>query len=188
VAGVELRIRRFAQANSEGPSPDRRKMVQAILYGDHSHRTANGVDIHIWKREGILIARFRWNGRQVGVTLGDQLDQAQVLLRDVMHQVETGTFLAPSDPRARARHRRKGPVRPLTIAEFIEEFLGDRQKRHGVSTAQDYRARLQHVLDFFQERDDIRKGYPLAQDINEDFLLEFKNWLGTRMVARNGRR
>lgn len=164
----------------------------------HAHTTANGIEVHIWTRRGWhkgkkggglvwhYMARFRIDGKRVGHTLGEDIDQAEAELRRVMTQIEDGTYVAPSSPEAKRRRKRRA-IPSLTVSDLIAEYLADRRAHKGKKTARTYAGRLAHV-EAFTERDDIRRRYPLARDIDREFVAELNTFLRHREVARNGHR
>ncbi len=48
------------------PLPPSRRMVAAALMGAHTHETADGQCVHVWRRGETYLARGRWNGAAFG--------------------------------------------------------------------------------------------------------------------------
>lgn len=161
-----------------------RQMVQAKLLGAHSHTTVNGVNVQIWERSGKYLARGRHEGEPFGVTLGGGERDAASELRRVMAEIEAGTFLRPSDPAARKKRKQK-PIPQLTLSELVDAFVEDKRRSCSRKTAETYGSRLAHVTSF-AEAPDVRKRYPLAEDVDRDFALDLRSFLQGRQVARNG--
>jgi hypothetical protein len=107
-------------------------------------------------------------------------------LRQLLHEVENGTFLRPSE----RRHRpiKHGPPMHMTLRELVSAYIAAARKRRGKNTASNYKCRLLPLLEF-AERPENRKRWPYVGDIDGecDFALDLKRFLYQRMVTRNGR-
>ena len=55
-------------------------MVRAELMGSHTHRTLDGIQVHVWQRRGKYLARGRYQGQAFGETLGDNVAEATARL------------------------------------------------------------------------------------------------------------
>src|SRR5262249_26181998 len=79
-------------------SPDEaRWMVRAALAGGHSHATLCGVAVHIWRRGEKYLARGRFQGQAFGETLGDDVAVATARLRQLLTEIEAGSYVRPSE-------------------------------------------------------------------------------------------
>lgn len=159
-------------------------MAHAELLGGHTHETANGIRVNIVRREGRYLARGRYQGQAYGVTLGADKAKAQVELRRLLSEIESGSFRRRSE--RPARFFRPLPVHRLTLRELCEACLQEKRKLKGRKTARTYQGRLSHVLDF-GERPEVAKRWSLAADIDRTFVIELRTFLIQRQVSRNGR-
>src|ERR1700727_983150 len=103
------------------PTLDTRHMVRAELLGDHTHTTRNGTSVHIWKRCGKFLARGRHEGRPFGETLGNTDNEARARLHQLLTELETGSFVRPSE--SEKRQLSKGNFPRLTLRQLADEFL-----------------------------------------------------------------
>src|SRR4051794_11990244 len=133
---------------SSGPPTDPgdgRRMSRATLMGRHSHRTSSGVELHIYIRDGKYLARGSLEGRRIGPTIGSTELEAEVRLREILVDIERGTYLRPSEARNRPL---KIPQRQATFRQIADQFLVEKRNLLGKKTFANYRSRLGHVLDF----------------------------------------
>lgn len=161
-----------------------RKMRCAVLMGAHLHHTTCGINVHIWERDGKFLARGRYQGKPFGRTLGADERQAQAELRRLLTAIEDGTFLRPSE--ARRRPLKVATVPAMNLRQLCSEFLTEKRKTCGANTSQDYQCRLAPILDF-AERQESKRRWPLARDIDRHFVVELRVFLVNRQVPRNGR-
>jgi len=161
-----------------------RNMVRADLLGDHTHRSSNGVEVHIWRRGGRFLARGSYEGQRFGSGLGDNAEEAAALLRRLIVEIENGTFIRPSEARKRPLKRGLPPV--LTVRELCDALLTETRKTRGKQTASNYRDRLVPLIEF-AEAPTVRRAWPYADRLDRDFVLAFRQQLLMRKVTRNGR-
>jgi len=159
-------------------------MRQGELLGGHAHETTSGKTVYVWRRGKSYLARGRWNGRYFGETLGNDTATAARNLRRLLNAVEDGAYRPPSE--ARARQLSDDPVPRLTFRQLADEFLTAKRKQVGVQTAADYRARLNPLL-AFAELPPTRKKWPLAADIDTEFVTDARAYLYAYRTTRNGR-
>jgi integrase len=159
-------------------------MVCAELMGGHSHTTLCGINVHVYRRGDLYLARGRYQGRMYGEPLGTTEAEATSRLRQVLVAIEDGTFVRRSE--ARQRLLTDGRMPRLNLRQIANEFLAEKRKARGRSTAAAYRSRLRPVLDF-AELPDTRRRWPLAMDINRDFVAELRVFLYQYPTTRNGR-
>jgi hypothetical protein len=169
-------------ALSQPAAGDGRLMVRGKLLGRHTHER-NGVRVHISVRGGTYLARGSYKGRRFGVKLGQGEDEAERALMALLVELDQGSFVPPSQ--AAKRTIKRGNAPKLDGRELVARFLSHQRQSRGSSTAQDYQGRLDHFIRF-AERRHVRKRWPLAQDINHDFALEFRAFLQQLQLARNG--
>ena len=162
---------------------DSRPMVRSELLGHHTHETSAGVSVHIFKRNGKYLARGRYERRYFGETLGADLQEAKSKLIELIHKLESGTFVPPSDARKQILKTRKIPN--LTLRELCDRFLIEKRKVCGENTARTYLNRLAPVLDFSESARSVKK-WPIALSIDRDFALELIEFLFNRKITRNG--
>lgn len=160
-----------------------REMVRSELMGDHTHETIVGVNVHIYKRDGKYLARGRFERRQFGETLGTDLQGAKSKLRELLHRLDTGTFMPPSDERKQKLKSRIIPI--LTLRELCDRFLTDKRKTRGKNTTRNYLNRLAPVLDFAESAQSLKR-WPAANLLDRDFALGLVEFLFNRKVTRNG--
>lgn len=166
------------------PRPPARRMARARLMGAHSHETLAGVRVHVWERGGKYLARGRYQGRPFGETLGDDPAAATARLRQLLTEIEDGSYVRPSEARRRAVSSGRAPR--LTLRPLVNEFLAEKRKVRGRQTADDYQARLMPVL-AFAELAANRRHWPLARDIDRAFLTSLRPYLYQCQTTRNGR-
>ena len=175
------------RAEAERALPKRgRKMVRAELLGGHSHGTARGKNVHVWKRGEAYLVRGRLDGRQFGDSLGSDPASASVQLRRVLAEMDDGTYRSPSEAAKGQLALMRGPVPRFTFRQLSMEFLAAKRKQVGSQTAGDYRARLMPLL-AFAERTETKRSWPLAASIDADFATEAKAYLFSHRVTPNGR-
>ena len=172
------------QSKSGGRLGRRAKMIRAELMGGHTHATLDGAQVHVWKRGPKYLARGRFQGRPFGETLGASEAEAAARLRQVLAEIEGGSYVRPSE--ARGRPLAKGPTPRLSLRQVIDSFLAEKRKVRGRQTAANYLSRLRPVLDF-AERPAARKRWPLAVDIDREFVVELRAHLHRHQTTRNGR-
>ncbi len=130
------------------------------------------------------MARARYQGRQIGVTLGtDETSAGQQLCR-LLTQLDDGTVI----PRSESNRRRIKQVPParLDLRTLVGGFLAEKRRTKGRKTTNDYTNRLAHILDF-AELPKSRKAWRLASDINREFAIELRSHLFATNITRNGR-
>lgn len=158
-------------------------MKRAELMGRHSHSTRDGAEVHVWIRDGRYMARGRHENRPFGVTLGSNLVEAEAALRQLLNELDNGTFVRTSI--SRRQPLKKSPPARLELRDLINRFLDEKRKLRGKQTAGDYHARLMPALEFLESPAN-RKRWPYATDLDRTFALELRAWLYHRRVARNG--
>jgi len=159
-------------------------MVRAELMGGHTHETLGGPRVHIWLRSGSFLARGRHEGRAFGETLGGDKAGATARLRQILNEIENGSFVRPSE--ANRRVLKKSKSARLDLRQILGEFLAEKQQARGKQTAETYRSRLMPVLDF-AELPPHRRRWPLAMDVDRDFVVELRSFLMNYRTTRNGR-
>lgn len=171
-----------AAGNANGKFP--RRMARAELLGRHTHRTRDGVGVHVWERGGKFLARGSYAGRRFGVTLGDSVDAAESELRHLLVRFDNGTFQRPCE--ARKQILKTGVTPRCSLRELCNAFLAEKRRTRGRKTVEDYRSRLAPVIEF-AELPEFRRRWPLAMDLDRTFAIELKSFLLRRKVSRNGR-
>src|ERR1700693_4233232 len=123
-----------------------RRMVIATLGGKHSHRTPNGIGVHIWCRGVTYMARGSYEAHRFGVQLGDTELEAEAALHELLVNIRNGAFVRPVEARKR-QLKRIAPIR-LTLRQVVDEFLAEKRKTPGRETAATYTSRVGPVLNF----------------------------------------
>lgn len=159
-----------------------RKMVRAELLGCHTHTALCGTRVHVWKRDPTFLARGRYHGRPFGETLGSTVPEASARLRQLLGELENGSFVPPCERRRRIVSHASGGR--LTLRELIDAFLHEKRQTRGKQTAQDYKTRLLPVLAFSDQK---AARWPLAADIDRTFIIELRAFLFQYRTTRNGR-
>jgi hypothetical protein len=159
-------------------------MVAAELMGGHTHTTLVGIQVHVWRRGNRYLARGRYQGQSFGATLGGDPLAATAKLRQLLTCIENGSFVRPSE--ARRRPLSSGHVPRLSLRQLVAAFLTQKRASRGRQTAGDYAARLTPVLDF-AERSASRQRWPLAMDIDSEFVRSLRVFLFAYRTTRNGR-
>lgn len=170
------------ESPQKSPSKSR-KMVRSELMGDHTHNTSGGVNVHIYERSGQYMARGRFERRPFGETLGADPQEAKLKLIELLHRLESGTFVPPSDARKQMLKTRKIPN--LTLRELCDRYLTEKRKVRGEDTASTYYNRLAPILDFAESAHSLKK-WPIALSLDRDFALELLAFLFNRKITRNG--
>ncbi len=163
-------------------SRPQRRMQRAELLGRHTHDTQRGT-VHIWVRDGKYLARGRLAGRAFGETLGADEKAAERRLHELLVGIENGAYQRPSD-RYHQLLRTAG-VPKLSLRELSDRYLAEIRKLRGKQTAVDYRSRLLPVIEF-AESQQSRRRWPLAADMDRDFVVELRAFLHARRVTGNG--
>jgi integrase len=169
-------------ANANGAN--RRQMIRAELLGAHTHAALSGVEVHVWKRGDRFLARGRALGQSFGETLGSDPICAAARLRQVLNQLDNGSYVRPSE--ARKLLIAGNACSRLSLREIITVFLAEKRKRRGQQTAADYRSRLAPVLDFAEKSSSLKR-WPLAVKIDTHFVQSLRAFLFQHQTSRNGR-
>lgn len=164
---------------------DRRQMVRAELMGRHSHRTINGLEVHIWRRASKFLARGSIRKNRFGETLGSEIREAESRLRRILSEIEQGTYQTPSE--TRQRPLKHGPIPRMDFRQMVDRYLSAVRALRGKKTAADYRSRLIPVIEYCETKE-IRSRWPWIIDIdsNLEFALGLKSFLFNRSISRNG--
>jgi len=162
----------------------RRPMVPSQLMGSHSHTALCGTSVHVYRRGDQYLARGRYQGRVFGEAIGRTQAEATARLRQLIVEIENGSFVRPSERRTGLLS--SGKVPRLSLRQLVNEFLTEKRKLRGRRTADNYRCRLRPVLDFAEQPVCLRR-WPLAMDIDRDFAIELRAFLHRHAVTRNGR-
>lgn len=165
-------------------SAGKRRWRRAELMGSHSHATNCGTNVHVWKRREAFIARGFFLGQRFAETLGSTTTQATTRLRQLLTEIEDGSYVRPKEAHQRLISR--GKVPRLSVRQLFDEFLAEKRDTCGEQTAGDYRSRLGHVLDF-AEQPANRQRWPLAMNIDRSFVVELRAALIQKKTARNGK-
>ncbi len=152
--------------------------------GGHTHTTLCGVCVHVWRRGTKYLARGRYQGRAFGETLGEDNARATARLRQLLNEIEEGTFVRPSESRRLPLSRRGAPR--LSLRQLVADFVAEKRKARGRQTAGDYRARLAPVLDFAEKTANLKR-WPLAADVDAEFARSLRAFLFEYRSTRNGR-
>ncbi|AMV17428.1 hypothetical protein [Planctomyces sp. SH-PL14] len=183
--GREPERGKYASVLTESPASGNaaRKMVKAVLMGEHEHEANDGKRVQIYMRSGKFLARLRRGGRQYGMNLGADEKLARAKLLTLLTSLGDGTFVPPSEARKRNRNRKSTPR--ATLPEIVDEYLAHVKKKRGKRTAKSYQGRLCPVLHFADLRESRRK-WPLAADIDLAFATDLRAHLAQQLVSRNG--
>jgi hypothetical protein len=84
-------------------------MIRAELMGGHTHATLDGARVHVWRRGPKYLARGRFQGRPFGETLGASEAEAAARLRQVLAEIEGGSYIRPSEAAKRPLPRGQVP-------------------------------------------------------------------------------
>jgi hypothetical protein len=166
------------------PKTDR-AMRRAELLGQHTHRTANGVEVHIWRRGRRYLVRGRYGKQPFGKTLDADRAVATKELFRLISAIEDGTFQRPSEERRRPL--KHGPVPRLNFRDLADRYVQFVRKLRGKSTARDYFSRLVPAIEFAESKEN-RARWPLVIDIDgcTEFAMGLRSYVMNRTVSRNG--
>ena len=171
-------------AREKSARTKRPTMVRAELLGLHSLDASNGLRIHVWRRGDAYLARGYYKGARFGETLGVDLKRAQTRLMEMVAEIGRGVYVLPSQRNKQQLAHPSG--QRLTIRQLVDEFLTEKRNVVGEQTANDYRARLVPLIEF-AECDRSLKRWPMASNIDREFVVEYRNVISARKVTRNGR-
>lgn len=171
------------QQHASLPAASDRAMRRAELLGGHTHVAVRGEQVHVWERDGKFIARGSYQGRRFGETLGADPIAAASRLRQILVEIESGSYVRPTE--SRSRPLRKGPTPRLTLRELVDRCLTDKRKLTGKNTAATYLSRLVPVFEFAETPQRVRR-WRYAEEIDRSFVVDLRAWLFSREVARNG--
>jgi hypothetical protein len=158
-----------------------RQMIRAELNGRHAFPINENWQAQLYKRDDRYVLRWRQGGRQRGCTLDAGSDVAAELeIRSILERLSNGTFRRKS----RSQH---GPsaIPILSLDELFDRFLDEKRNIRGGHTAKNYASRLAHVRAFTS----TTAGKARSRDaslIDRAFVMELKQFLGSRLVTRNG--
>src|SRR6185437_8063830 len=125
--------------------PCTRKMIRTTLLGAHSHKTAVGINVHCYLREGTYLARGRINGRQFGHRLGVSESDANLALRHLLSAIDNCSFV-PGSQAGRRPLLATAPVPRMRLEEIALRYLEEKRRLKGRKTVQTYRGRLAPIL------------------------------------------
>ena len=125
----------IAMDQGHTPVDPPRRMVRAVLAGSHSHATASGINVHIYRRDGKYLARGRYQRRLFGATLGSSEKAAVVRLRQLLvDEFDVGLIVSFIDcGRFRCNDlsslemRFIGPVHRRSSCLILQVFLCDQR-------------------------------------------------------------
>lgn len=178
-------LQRHVRMPEEGSTKStRRQMVRAELLGKHTHETRTGIRVHVWVRDGRFLARGSFQRKRFGETLGDNERNACARLREILYEIETGRYSAPSDSRKHVIA--KVMSSRLTLRDLLNDFLREKRKLRGQRTCVTYRSRLAHILDYAEQPNQLTR-YPFAENIDRNFIVELRVFLHSCLVSPNGR-
>jgi integrase len=162
---------------------DIRKFERAELLGKPTHETANGVAVHIWRRNEKYLARGSYRRRRFGLTLGTTIKESEAALRNMLVQIEHESFVVPSE--AKRLPIKQKSVPRLSVEELCCRYVADVRARRGRDTADAYLGRLQTLIEFSTGKG-VKHRWPLAASVDRDFVIEFRTFLHRRTTSRNG--
>ena len=160
-------------------------MLCGELSGSHKHESRTGKCVHIWRRGNVYLARGRHEGRAFGKTLGKTEQDAAAALRHLLCTLENGSFVPPSEEN-RSQLRRQ-TVSNLLYGSFSTTFSRKNGDFVDVIPWTPIAIRLTPVLDF-AERVVNLKRWPLARNIDREFVTNLRVALHQMTTTRNGRR
>jgi len=163
---------------------NKRRWVRTELMGAHSHPTSCHTTVHVWKCAKSFIARGFYQGQRFAETLDSDWLQATTRLRQILNEIEEGSYVRPKD--ARRRLIARGKIPRLSLRQLIDEFLAEKRKTLGKQSSGNYRSRLLRVLDF-AEQPANRQRWPLAMHIDRSFVVDLRSTLVQQKTTRNGR-
>jgi integrase len=161
-----------------------RRMVRAALQGQHTHSSASGINVHVWRRRQSYIARGRFEGKQFGQAIGTTEAEAVVGLRHLLTALDEGRFILPS--RARDLPLVTNTPSRLRLDELAALYLDEKRRLKGEQTMRDYRSRLEPLLRFALSSEN-QKRWPSAHQVDRSFAVEFRASLHSARTTRNGK-
>lgn len=163
---------------------ENRRMIRAELMGSHTHNTFAGIEVHIWKRGPHFLARGSISGERFGETIGVAEVEATGRLRQILSDIDSGTYVRPSE--ARKRPLTRGTAARWTLRQLVNEFLVEKRRVRGQQTFGDYKVRLMPVLAFAEQAESVKR-WRLAVDIDREFVAKLRAFLYSYRTTRNGR-
>jgi len=167
-----------------GQDSQDRSMVRTALHGQHTHTSACGVNVHVWRRRKSFIARGRFERKQFGQTIGATEEEAVVGLRRPLTALDEGRFVPPS--RVRDMPLITNIPSRLRLDELTAFYLEEKRRLKGEQTMRDYRSRLEPVLRF-ASTSEHQNRWPFAHSIDRSFAVEFRAFLHSTRTTRNGK-
>jgi hypothetical protein len=146
--------------------------------------TGGGVRVQIYRRGNAYVARGRYERKAFGESLGRDTVAAERALWRLLATIDDGAFVRPSDRPKRQLCRGAPPK--LDVRSLCDEYLTKVRQRTGERTTRNYRARLTPLVEY-AEQAEVRRRWPLAGDIDRDFVIGFRSFLAQRMISPNGR-
>lgn len=161
-----------------------RRMISTELMGGHTHKTLAGTKVHVWKRGPQFMARGSISGKRFGENLGTAEVEATVRLRQILTDVDGGTYVRASEARKRLIATTVSPRMLLRLV--VSDFLAEKRKALGEESAGDYKSRLMPVLAFAEQAENAKRWH-LAMDIDREFIVQLRAFLFQYSTTRNGR-
>lgn len=110
--------------------------------------------------------------------------QATARLRQLLTEIENGSYVRAGEARKQRISRRSVPR--LTLRDLVAEFIAHKRQTLGRQTASDYASRLAPVLQFADKAAHLKR-WPLALDIDAEFVRMLRAFLFEYRTTRNGR-
>ena len=153
----------------------KRSFKKAVINGVDRHVAADGTAVSIYRRGEQYMARGRYAGRQFGARLGATESEAAVNLRGLLHDLDCGVFVPPSQKRFQLVRKRQVNLN-IDFRSLVDQFLTHVGRKNGQKTKTAYLDRLRTVLEF-EDKPENRRRWPKASSIDGDFVTELQNWL-----------
>jgi integrase len=152
-----------------------RVMTKSSLNGQSSFKASDGTVVSIYRRNNWYLARGRFNGSHFGQQLGKTDQDAQVALRTILYELDTGVFVPPKLKRCQIVRRRRALV-ALDLRDIANQFLQHVVRSRGEKTKDAYLERLRPILEF-DDLPDHRRQWPKALNLDGKYGSQLKIWL-----------
>ena len=163
----------------------KRSFKKTVINGVDRHVAADGTAVSIYRRGEQYMARGRYAGRQFGARLGATESEASVNLRGLLHDLDCGVFVPPSQKRFQLVRRRQVNLN-IDFRSLVDQFLTHVGRKNGQKTKTAYLDRLRPVLQF-EDKPENRRRWAKASTIDGHFVTELLAWLRiTPFQAKSG--
>ena len=163
---------------------EKRKYERATVNGSGRHTADCGTKLTIYKRNEVYLARFRFEGKQVGQALGNNSQAAEKTLRQTLCALEDSTYVPPSQKRSQIIQPRMKDSN-LNFRDLAGKFLLQIKAKKGEKTKKAYLDRIRPIIEFSEISENSRR-WQRAGNIDSAFVTALQSWLrATTFIAKD---